>query len=90
MAKNFEAMAAGCLLLAYRQGCGEEQALGLKDGINVLLYNTPKEAVEKIVWINHNPKQAETIAIAGLQLAQQHFSFASLGQQLAEAIVEQT
>lgn len=39
MAKNFEAMACGCLLVAHRQGGGEEEALGLVDGENVLLYD---------------------------------------------------
>lgn len=89
MAKNFEAMAAGCLLLAHRQGNDEEQALGLKDGVNVLLYDTTKEAVEKFNWISRNPTQAETIAMAGLKLAQQRFSFASLGEQLTQAIIKE-
>jgi hypothetical protein len=38
MAKNFEAMACGCLLMAYKQGNGEESALGLIDQYNVILY----------------------------------------------------
>lgn len=88
MAKNFEAMAAGCLLLAYRQGNGEEQALGLEDGVNVLLYSSPAEAVSKAKWIDSNPQQAEAIAMAGLTLAQQQFCYDNLGEKLAKAIIQ--
>ena len=88
MAKNFEAMAAGCLLLAYRQGNGEEQALGLEDGVNVLLYSSPAEAVSKAKWIDSNPQQAEAIAMAGLKLAQQQFCYDNLGEKLAKAIIQ--
>ena len=38
MIKNFEAMACGCVLLAYDQGAAEGAALGLQDMHNVVFY----------------------------------------------------
>jgi glycosyltransferase involved in cell wall biosynthesis len=87
MAKNFEAMAAGCLLIAYRQGNGEEEALGFEDGKNILLYNNRKQALEKIAWARDNQEQAKVIAQAGTQYVITHFSFDVLSQQLAKILL---
>jgi hypothetical protein len=38
MIKNFEAMACGCVLLAFDQGAAENQALGFKGMVNVVFY----------------------------------------------------
>lgn len=90
MAKNFEAMACGCLLLAWRQGNGEEAALGLEDGHNVLLYGSYPELVEKVHWASENPDLAGQIALRGRQHAIEHFDYRMLARQvfgqLAEAI----
>jgi glycosyltransferase involved in cell wall biosynthesis len=90
MAKNFEAMAAGCLLIAYRQGNGEEEALGFEDGKNILLYNNRKQALEKITWARDNQEQAKIIAQAGTQYVISHFSFDALSQQLAKILLVRT
>ena len=87
MAKNFEAMAAGCLLIAYQQGNGEEGALGLADGHNVLLYTDCHEAIKKIQWANENPKEAKAIAAAGQLHAQSNLSFAVLSEKLTTSIL---
>lgn len=65
MAKNFEAMACGCLLIAKSQGGGEEKALGLVDGENLLLYEDIKSLREKVSWVRSNPAKAMSIASAG-------------------------
>jgi glycosyltransferase involved in cell wall biosynthesis len=90
MAKNFEAMAAGCLLIAYRQGNGEEEALGFEDGKNILLYSNRKQALEKIIWARDNQEQANVIAQAGTQYVISHFSFDALSQQLAKTLLART
>lgn len=86
MIKNFEAMAAGCVLFAWRQGNGEEQALGLQDMQNIVLYNTLDELRYKLAQLRADPHLAETIAASGQHLVEQHYSFAALGQKVSQAI----
>jgi hypothetical protein len=89
MAKNFEAMAAGCLLIAYQQGCGEEEALGLKHKENVLLYKSKEQALELLDWVKNNPHKAQTVADNGHQYATDNFSFDALSKKLAQVILGQ-
>lgn len=86
MIKNFEAMACGCVLLAWSQGAEEDSALGFEDGKNVMLYRSAEEAVEKINRLNAEPELAARIAREGQVFAQQHYTFARVGQDLARAI----
>jgi hypothetical protein len=67
MAKNFEAMACGCLLLAKRQP-SEDQALGLIDMHNVVHYDTQQEAADKYQQLQDNPALLAHIARNGLAL----------------------
>ncbi|MVV48432.1 glycosyltransferase family 1 protein [Pseudomonas sp. PB120] len=67
MAKNFEAMACGCLLLAKRQP-SEDQALGLIDMHNVVHYDTLEEAADKYQQLQNDPALLEQIARNGLDL----------------------
>jgi glycosyltransferase involved in cell wall biosynthesis len=86
MAKNFEAMACGCLLLAHRQGAGEEEALGLRDGENILLYDDYEELLEKAAWIERNTQAAEEIALRGMACVNEHFDYGILSDRLFAAI----
>jgi glycosyltransferase involved in cell wall biosynthesis len=88
MAKNFEAMAAGCLLVAYRQGDGEEDALGFEDGKNILLYSDRQQALEKIKWAGDNPEQAKAIARAGTEHVNVHFSFDVLSKKMSTILLK--
>ena len=73
MIKNFEAMAAGCVLVAWRQPPQEQQALGFVEGENVLLYSSEAELHDKLTWLHANPDKADAIARAGQRLvSQQH------------------
>lgn len=65
MIKNYEAMGCGCMLLALRQGNGEEEALGLKDMENVVLYSDIDEARSKIRLLLENPCLVQQIANKG-------------------------
>ena len=85
MAKNFEAMACGCLLLAYRQG-REEERLGLKDMENVLLYSTLEEALEKLRRLGSEPGLLDSIASAGQALAEQRFTTRRRDEKLFAAL----
>ncbi|MGB2247878.1 MAG: glycosyltransferase family protein [Alcanivorax sediminis] len=68
MIKNFEAMAAGCVLLAWRQPAVEQASLGFVDGENVALYDSEPELLEKLAWLNDNPDVCAGIALAGQKL----------------------
>lgn len=68
MAKNFEAMACGCLLIAKRQP-SEDVRLGFIDMVNVVHYDTAEEAIEKYRLLQADPARLAAIARAGEELA---------------------
>ena len=84
MIKNFEAMACGCVLLAYRQGDGEEEALGFIDMENIVLYGNIAELREKLALLRADSERAEQIARAGQQLVTTRYSFAAIGKTIVE------
>lgn len=88
MAKNFEAMACGCALLAYRQGDGEEEALGLRDMENVVLYRSVEEASDKLSLLLSDEALRTRIADSGRKLAWQRFRYSKLAENLYQLAVD--
>ena len=86
MIKNFEAMAVGCVLLAYDQGAEENAELGFVDMHNLVLYRDIPELREKLGMLRADPERAQMIAEAGRLLAQQRYSFAALGRAIADVM----
>ena len=86
MIKNFEAMACGCVLLAYDQGAAENAALGLQDMHNVVFYQTIAQLQEKLARLREDPQLAQRIADNGRELAVEQFSFARIGQRIVEEL----
>ena len=86
MIKNFEAMACGCVLLAYDQGEEENRALGFVDLHNIVLYRDLDELRRKLQQLREQPELADSIARNGQQLAEQHFTFHALGRAIVEAM----
>jgi glycosyltransferase involved in cell wall biosynthesis len=86
MIKNFEAMACGCVLLAYDQGASESSALGLQDMHNVVLYQDVPQLQQKLAVLRADPELAQRIAANGRELAVSQFSFARIGQRIVEAL----
>ncbi|SFO56677.1 Glycosyl transferases group 1 [Pseudomonas sp. NFACC24-1] len=86
MIKNFEAMACGCVLLAFDQGIDEARALGLQDMHNVVLYRDIPQLQEKLSRLRADPELARNVAHNGQKLAQEQFSFARIGQKIVEAL----
>ncbi|CAM3789869.1 hypothetical protein D3C81_558890 [compost metagenome] len=84
MIKNFEAMACGCVLLAYDQGETENRALGLKDMHNVVLYDSIAALQEKLKVLRGDPALVERIGNNGRELAVSQFSFAQVGRSIVE------
>lgn len=87
MIKNFEAMACGCLLLAWSQG-EEDRLLGFEDLGNVVFYRSADEAVEKIRQFQGDSELAQRIARAGQAFVEERYTFARVGKDLAAAIAE--
>lgn len=85
MIKNFEAMACGCVLLAWSQG-EEDKLLGFEDMENVVFYHSEDEAVQKLELLQREPELAARIASKGQAFAESRYSFARVGQDLAAEI----
>lgn len=86
MIKNFEAMACGCVLLAFDQGAAENQALGFQDMVNVVLYKDIPQLQSKLAALRANPQLAADIACSGRDLAVNQFSFAHIGRRIVDAL----
>lgn len=86
MIKNFEAMAAGCILCAWNQGETENHALGFKDMEHLVLYRSIAELLEKLERLKQEPQLAERIRAAGKLLVTEQYTFAQLGQRIVEAL----
>lgn len=86
MAKNFESMACGCLLLAKRQGQGEENALGLEDGVNLLLYDDLDSLRKRLAWARENPELAGAVALRGREHVLAHNAYEKLASKVAAVI----
>lgn len=86
MCKNFEAMACGCVLVAYKQGNGEEEALGLADMENAVLYSSIEEAFEKVNTLLNDSDLCDRIATAGQKHVLANMEFEHLGRQWADII----
>jgi glycosyltransferase involved in cell wall biosynthesis len=86
MIKNFEAMACGCVVLAWNQGAAENAGLGLRDMENIVLYESLEELQQKLQLLRANPELADSIAAAGQTLAEQHYSWEKLGARVVEVM----
>jgi glycosyltransferase involved in cell wall biosynthesis len=88
MIKNFEAMACGCVLLAWDQGTEENQALGFVDMENLVLYRSVDELRSKLTILRSDPELAARIAFAGRALAEREYSFSRIGKRIVQALDE--
>jgi len=86
MIKNYEAMACGCLLVAYNQGDFENRTLGFRDMENVVLYRNMRELLDKIERLRYNPGLVDAIAAAGQAHVEKNYSFGMLGNKVVEAL----
>lgn len=87
MAKNFEAMACGCVLLAWRQG-SEEAAIGLEDGRHLLLYSSLAELREHLACLRSDPALAPRLASEGSVFVARELSHERLAERLAALLRE--
>lgn len=85
MAKNFEAMACGCLLIAKRQPT-EDERLGFIDMVNVVHYDTADEAIEKYKMLCAEPIRLAAIARAGRELAVERHRLSMRSEDFAQVI----
>lgn len=85
MIKNFEAMACGCVLLAWSQG-EEDELLGFEDMHNTVFYRSEDEAVEKLKLLQADPQLTARIASNGQAFAESRYSFSRVGRELANEI----
>jgi glycosyltransferase involved in cell wall biosynthesis len=71
MFKNFEAMAAGCVLIAKRQPAMEQEALGFEDMRHLVLYDDARELLAKAERLRREPELGAQIAAAGQALVRE-------------------
>lgn len=73
--KNFEALAAGCVVCALRTSDREGEMLGFKDMENIVLYDDDVELRQKVEELRGSPERASAIAAAGRNLAVERHSW---------------
>lgn len=88
MIKNFEAMACGCVLLAYDQGEAENRAIGFVDMQNVVLYRGLDDFREKLRFLRENLMHAESIAVVGRDFVQARYGFDRIGKRIVEVMLD--
>ncbi|GAB7530774.1 glycosyltransferase [Pseudomonas sp. 3A(2025)] len=86
MIKNFEAMACGCVLLAFDQGSEENRALGFEDMRNIVLYRDIDELRSKLQLLREDTVLADEISRNGQTLVEQRYTFHALGKTIVEAL----
>jgi len=86
MAKNFEAMACGCMLFASRQGGLEEDSLGIVDMENAVLYDGIDDAQNKLAMLGANPDIVANVARKGEDFVLEHHTLGSRVMPFVEAI----
>jgi hypothetical protein len=87
MSKNFEAMAAGCLLVAKRQPAVEQESLGFVDMENVVLYDDRRELVNKVQVLRRDLERVERMATAGRELVAERHTMPRRGDELFPLLV---
>lgn len=86
MAKNFEAMACGCMLLAKRQSGIDEDMLGLKHMENVVLYDDLEDARKLLSSLHKSPELIKSIATCGEELVHERHTLGARVLPFVEAI----
>ncbi len=86
MLKNFEAMACGCVVLAYNHGEEENAALGFRDMENIVLYRDLEEFSEKMDLLRADDTLTSRIAAAGQRLVEGRNAFSILGPKIIQAL----
>lgn len=86
MAKNFEAMAAGCVLMTYDQGVLENQSVGFIDMHNVVLFSDANSFDEKLDLLKANPDLLDKISRNGAAFAREYLAYDRMGSRLAAAL----
>lgn len=87
MIKNFEAMACGCVLFAYRQGQDDDR-LGLRDMHNMVAYSTMEELRAKLNRLRGDPALGAAIAARGRVLAERQHEHRVLAERYFELLRE--
>lgn len=88
MIKNFEAMAAGCVLCAYLASEKDASALGFKDMENVVFYKSVEELAAKLDLLRAEPDLANAIAENGRKLAEDRHSWKSRIEPISKILEE--
>lgn len=87
MLKNFEALAAGCVLLTEDQGARENEVIGFRDMENVVFYRSAAEAVEKLRMLETSPELCARLSEEGKRFVRERFAFSRIGPLVAREIV---
>jgi spore maturation protein CgeB len=86
MAKNFEAMGSGCVVLAKRQGGEEEAKLGLRHLENIILYDNYEDAAQSVDFLLENEEKLESIRTKGLDFVNKRHTLSHRIDDFREAI----
>ncbi|PID65534.1 MAG: hypothetical protein CR977_00925 [Gammaproteobacteria bacterium] len=82
----FAAMASGCMVMCYDQGCDESRDIGLRDMENIVLFKYFEDFCDKITYLKQHPEMINKIAESGHAFAVANHQQPALGQQAAKYI----
>jgi spore maturation protein CgeB len=88
MAKNFEAMAAGCVLLTLPTSEEEAAILGFVDMETVVFYRDLDELCGKLDRLRKDPELTQRIADQGRHLAESRHQDAHRGEEMKQLLLK--
>ena len=86
MIKNFEAMAAGCLLMCLDMGDEENKAVGFQDGENVVLFKNLEESSFKLRELQQDHARVVAIATAGEKWVREKANYSVVSRRIVDAL----
>ena len=86
MIKNYEAMAAGCAVLAWKQPPNENDALGFRDMENIVFYQSFEEFESRLSYLRENPDIVRRIAQAGRELVEARHTWRNRAEEMLALI----
>jgi len=82
--KNFEICATKTCLLS--SDWGDREFLGFRDGLNCIIFSSPRDAIGKVLYYKENPEELNRITYNGYELVHNNFDYDTTAKKLVKSI----